>query len=718
MGWLWILDQDVTNRFEGQKWQVPSEVYSAPVVLKSGTKWTKKELEDLLNDAGYRFGKNSQQVGWAAKSRTKVSANLRSFDNADGHHKGRRLIFSFPNGELRIQTLAGDLVKAAYLEPQVIGHLYGGNSEQREILTYDQIPSTLIEILTTTEDRDFFSHHGISLMGILRAAWVNLNHGSRIQGGSTLTQQLVKNMFLTSERTYTRKIKEVFMSLLLEYRYSKQEILTAYMNEVYLAQLGSRELRGFAAASRYFFGRPLNELNISEYALLVGMVKGPSLYNPKRNPDRAKQRRNVIINLLHDQSKLSASDARILKHEPIKLNEANKQRSMFGDYLDVVQMQLERDFDRSVLATENLKIYTGVDVRAQRAATRALQGSTQQLAKRDKKLNHLQGAMVVTDRESGYVKAIVGSTKQLYTGFNRALGAVRPIGSLVKPPIYLSAIASGRYTWWSRVEDKRQPIKMSGNVWQPENYDRKEHGEVPLYIALAKSYNLATIDLVTQLGFSRVDQVLKELGVKRPFRMLPSVALGAIELSPFEVARLYQPIASIGKSSELGIVLAVANHDGQILKRFNHKGRVPFTSSSLAVAREGMVLVPQLGTAKAAQKAFPDLRFAAKTGTTNNQRDSWYVSITEDTVSTIWLGLDNNNPMSITGSSGAQRVWIDFAHRYTQNSLSKKLPKGALRLNILEDEFKIAADRCQQKISLTFIDGTQPNDSSSCIWPF
>ncbi|ADZ90367.1 transglycosylase domain-containing protein [Marinomonas mediterranea] len=718
MGWLWVLDQEVTNRFEGQKWQVPSEVYSAPVVLKSGSRWTKKELEDLLNDAGYRFGKNSQEVGWAARSRTKVSANLRPYTNADGQHKGQRLIFSFPNGVLKIQSLTGAPVKTAYLEPQVIGYLYGGSSEQREILTYEQIPSTLIEILTATEDRNFFSHHGISLMGIARAAWVNVSHGSRVQGGSTLTQQLVKNMFLTSERTYTRKITEVFMSLLLEYHYSKQEILTAYMNEVYLAQLGSRELRGFAAASRYFFGRPLKELNISEYALLVGMVKGPSLYNPKRNTERAKERRNVVINLLVEQQKLEVADARILKREPIRLSQTNKQRSMFGDYLDVVQMQLERDFDRSVLATENLKIYTGIDVRAQRAATSALRESAKRISKRDNALKQLQGAMVVTDRETGYVKAIVGSTQRVYTGFNRALGAVRPIGSLVKPPIYLSALASGRFTWWSRVEDKRQSINLGGNVWRPENYDRKEHGEVPLYMALAKSYNLATIDLVTKIGFSRVEQVLKDLGVKRPFRMVPSVALGAIELSPFEVARLYQPIASLGESSELGIVLAVLGQDGQVHKRFNRKGSVPFTASALAVAREGMVLVPKLGTAKAAQNVFPSLRFAAKTGTTNNQRDSWYVSITEDTVSTIWLGLDKNLPMSITGSSGAQKVWIDFAKRYSQNSLSDQLPKGASRATVLEDEFEIAADRCDNKITLAFITGTQPDEKRACIWMF
>lgn len=717
-GWVWWLNGQVVSRFEGQKWQVPSEVYSAPVILSSGAPWKKQDLENLLEETGYRFGRNSQNVGWAARSQTKVSAHLRSYVDHLGFHESERRIFSFQDGRLVIQALNGDEIDEARIEPQRIGFLYGGNTESRQILTYDDIPKPLIDILIAVEDQDFYQHWGISPTGIARAVLVNLTHGSRRQGGSTLTQQLVKNMYLSSERTYTRKLTEVVMSLLLEYHYSKEAIITAYMNEVYLAQLGSSALHGFAAASQHFFGRPLNELNIDEFALLVGMVKGPSLYNPERSPNRAKDRRNTVLAILKSQGRLSDVDYRSLIKQPIRLADKQKERSVFGDYLDLVAMQLSRDFDETTLATKNLRIYTGVDIRAQRAASLAMQRQVAALEKRDPKLKGLQGAMVVTDRLNGQVRAVVGSSGQHYTGFNRALGAVRPIGSLVKPPLYLSALATGRYTWWSEIEDKKLRFNVGGQVWEPENYDRRTHGVVHLYEAMAKSYNLATVSLANQIGFDRVGDTLRQLGVKRPFTMHPAMALGALELSPFEVSRLYQPIASEGKSSELGVVLAVMDQKDQLMKRFDQHNDVPFTDALLAVTLDGMTKTPKIGTAKAAQAAFPNLNFAAKTGTTNQQKDSWFVGITGDYSSTVWLGDDNNVPLSITGSSGALKVWVDFTKNVNPRSLPDTLPNGAARYNVLDSKFEIAADRCKDKTPLAFILGTEPKDSTSCFWPF
>ncbi|MFQ3187274.1 MAG: penicillin-binding protein 1B, partial [Marinomonas primoryensis] len=692
-GWVWWLNGQVVSRFEGQKWQVPSEVYSAPIILISGAPWKKQDLENLLEETGYRFGRNSQKVGWAARSRTKVSAHLRSYVDHLGFHESERRIFSFQDGRLVIQALNGDEINEARIEPQRIGILYGGNTESRQILTYDEIPKPLIAILIAVEDQEFYHHWGISLTGIARAVVVNFTHGSRRQGGSTLTQQLVKNMYLSSERTYTRKLTEVVMSLLLEYHYSKEAIITAYMNEVYLAQLGSSALHGFAAASQHFFGRPVNELNLDEFALLVGMVKGPSLYNPERSPNRAKARRNTVLAVLKDQGRLSDSDYKRLVEQPIRLASKQKERSVYGDYLDLVAMQLSRDFDEATLATKNLRIYTGVDIRAQRAASIAMRRQVAALEQRDPKLKGLQGAMVVTDRLSGQVRAVVGSSGQRYTGFNRALGAVRPIGSLVKPPLYLSALATGRYTWWTKIEDKRLRFNVGGQIWEPENYDRKTHGVVHLYEAMAKSYNLATVSLAQQIGFDRVGDTLRQLGVKRSFTMHPAMALGALELSPFEVSRLYQPIASQGRSSELGVVLAVMDQNDQLLKRFDRKNDVPFTDALLAVTLDGMTKTPKIGTARAAQAAFPNLNFAAKTGTTNEQKDSWYVGITGDYSSIVWLGDDDNVPLSITGSSGAQKVWIDFTQNVNPRSLPDGLPNGAARFNVLDNKFEMAADR-------------------------
>lgn len=716
--WVWWLDQELVQNFEGQKWQVPAEVYSAPTLLRTGDQWRKQDLEKSLQQAGYRFGRNSQEIGWAARSSTKVSAHLRSFADHTGNYPAQRRIFSFENGLLQIKTVAGKAVASAILEPQLIGHLYGGSAESRILLSYDQIPTRLIDTLLAVEDKDFYQHIGISFTGIARAFWVNLQAGSRKQGGSTLTQQLIKNMYLSSERSYSRKIREVIMALLLEYRFSKQDILTAYVNEVYLAQFGNKAIHGFAAASKHFFARPLNELSIDEMAALVGIVKGPSLYNPKRHPKRAEERRDVVLNLLYQQGFISQSQYRVALNKPLKTRTQAGTRRLYGDFLDLVAFQLSRDFDKATLATESLKIYTGLDTRVQQAVLESMNSQVKALIKSKKGLQDLQGAIVVTDAKNGQVKAILGSSNGHYTGFNRALAAVRPIGSLVKPPIYLEAIANRDFTWLTLLEDDETRFDVDGQIWQPENFDHKYHGYVPMYQALAKSYNLATLDLAYRIGFDEVGEALRRLGVEREFTMFPAVALGAIELSPFEVARLYQPIASAGESSQLGIVASVITSDGEVLKEFRQDTRVPYSKAALATLRDGMRLSAQIGTTRAAQAALPNLVFAAKTGTTNQQRDSWYQGITADYSTTIWLGADDNHPLSITGSSGAQKVWIEMMKRLNPTSLEDVLPNGSEHFQVSASEFKLAADRCDDKLMLPFLEGTEPNDKNFCIWPF
>ncbi|KZM40796.1 penicillin-binding protein [Marinomonas sp. SBI22] len=716
--WVWWLDKELVQHFEGQKWQVPAEVYSAPTLLRSGDQWRKQDLEKSLQQAGYRFGRNSQEIGWAARSLTKVSAHLRSFSDHTGDYPAQRRIFSFPDGHLEIKTVAGRKVSSAILEPQLIGHLYGGNSESRILLTYDEIPKHLIDTLLAVEDRDFYEHIGISFTGIARAFWVNLQAGSRRQGGSTLTQQLIKNMYLSSERSYSRKIREVIMALLMEYRFSKQEILTAYVNEVYLAQHGNKAIHGFAAASQHFFARPLKELSIDEMATLVGTVKGPSLYNPKRHPKRAKERRDVVLNLLYQQDFITEAQYKVSLSKALKTRTQAGTRSLYGDFLDLVAFQLSRDFDKKTLATQSLKIYTGLDTRVQQAVLESMTSQVKSLKRAKKGLKDLQGAIVVTDAHNGQVKAILGSSDGRYTGFNRALAAVRPIGSLVKPPIYLEALANQSFTWLTLLEDDETRFEVGGELWEPENFDHKYHGNVPMYQALAKSYNLATLDLAYRIGFEEVGDALRRLGVEREFTMFPAVALGALELSPFEVARLYQPIASAGESSQLGIVASVLTSEGGVLKEFSQDTRVPYSKAALATLRDGMKLSAQIGTTRAAQAALPNLVFAAKTGTTNQQRDSWYQGITADYSTTIWLGADDNHPLSITGSSGAQKVWIEMMKRLNPTSLEEVLPHGSEYFQVSRNEFKLAADRCDDKVTLSFLEGTAPEDKNFCIWPF
>ena len=574
----------------------------------------------------------------------------------------RRLTHFFRGRRVTALHGAGGEPALVRLQPQVVGHIYPAHREDSVLVNLDQVPRYFVDALIAVEDRYFWTHHGVSLRGIARAAWANLRAGAAVQGGSTLTQQLAKSLFLTPERSLWRKAREALIALILEARYDKRAILEAYLNEIYLGQQGARAIHGFGLAARFYFGRPLAELDLAESALLIGLARGASLYDPRRHPRRARQRRNRVLAVLRargliDERIEQRARSRALGVTPRPAGSM----SAHPGFIDLVRRQLRRDYRASDLRSRGLRIFTTLDPRVQRAAEQTLATRVAQLQRG--RPGRLQGAVVVTARNSGEVLALVGDRDPRASGFNRALDAVRPIGSLVKPAIYLAALERpARYRLDTPLEDRPVTIRSTGGQpWKPRNYDGRAHGRVPLYRALAHSYNLATVRLGLALGTATVADTLRDLGVARPVPRYPSMLLGAVDLAPIEAAGVYQTIASGGFRMPLRATRALPDARGAVSARDALPPQRAFPARGTARLNAALQAVMNEGTGRAAYRTLPaGLALAGKTGTTDGRRDSWFAGFDGERLAVVWLGRDDNGPAQLSGASGALRVWIDL----------------------------------------------------------
>lgn len=451
------------------------------------------------------------------------------------------------------------------------------------------------------------------------------------------------------------------MALLLELHYSKEEILQAYLNEVYLGQAGRRAIHGFGLASRFYFGKPLNELDHAEIATLVGLVKGASYYNPRRNPQRAKERRDLVLALMENQQIITSAERIRAQAQPLQTADANRagQRE-YPAFLELARAQLQRDYRLEDLQSEGLHIFTTLDPWAQHAVEAAAAVHLQRLEQRHpQQRGQLQTAAVITSVDGGEVRALLGGREAEFFGFNRALNARRAIGSLSKPVVFLAALDSGRWHWGSMIDDKEVTVSgPGGQLWQPQNYNRRSYGPVPLVDALALSLNQSTARLGMNVGLSKVADTFRRLGLEDEVPPYPSMLLGAIPMSPLQVAGLYQSIASQGFVMPLRSIEAVTDLQGQTLSSYGLRGEQRFDASLMRWLRWGLEQVAERGTAKALAPAL-SLPLAAKTGTSNDQRDAWFAGFDNQHVGVVWVGRDDNAPMPFAGSGAALPVWRD-----------------------------------------------------------
>lgn len=713
------LDAQVRSKFEGKRWALPAKVYARPLELYPGLILKQKHLIQELEQIGYQRVPNVLTPGQYSVHGEEVDIHRRYVRLWDDEEAAARIHLRFLKNELAGVWLDGKPTEIARLEPLLIGGIYPAHNEDRQLVQLDDVPQLLIDTLIAVEDRNFYEHWGVSPKSIARAMLVNIQKGSVKQGGSTLTQQLAKNFFLTQERTLRRKAIEALMAILIEIHYDKDEILEAYLNEVFLGQSGRRAIHGFGLASQFYFGKHISALNAYEIATLVGIVKGPSYYSPKRKSERSLERRNVVLQVMYEQGLITEYENKVWSIKPLGVVQYNQyQKVEYPAYLDLVRRQLRQDYAEGDLTSEGLKIFTSLNPIVQRSAEQAI-------SKRLKRIESgyrmpeksLQGAVIVASTESGEVEAVVGDRNTRYFGFNRALDARRSIGSLAKPAVYLTALRSGKYTLTTPLDDSEVEISgAQGKIWAPQNYDKKSHGIVPLYFAMANSYNQSTARLGMEVGLANVANTFKDLGVIRSLPHYPSISLGAFEMTAIDVAEMYQTIAASGFHTPLKAIRGVTTADGQLLSRYGYQVKQTVKTEPIYLLQKAMQQTVLQGTARYLKSRFDSsLNLAGKTGTSDSQRDSWFAGFSGDRLAVVWVGRDDNGSMPITGSSGALRVWAD-----TMNDLPLK-PLYPLPTEFIEEYWVeprndlLSKEGCEGAVLMPYIKGTSPQIQSECV---
>lgn len=721
--WVVYLDSQVTRRFEGHRWEVPSRVYASPLELYEGAGLSAADLILELQALGYRQDASLSSPGTWHRQGPGVRLRSRGFHFADGEEPPRRLSVRF-NGQGigGLQVEQGPVAPVVRLEPQAIGGIYPAHNEDRILIRLDQMPPLFYESLLLTEDRDFESHHGVAPLSIARAMLANIRAGRVVQGGSTITQQLVKNFYLSAEQTYWRKLNEAVMAILLELRYPKEEIIESYLNEVYLGQAGQRAIHGVGLASQFYFGKPFKDLKVQESALLVAMVRGPTYYNPRRYPERARERRNRVLGLLEEQGHLPEGAASKATSSPLGVIEKPRfEANPYPAFMDLVREHLRRDYDDKDLQSSGLRIFTTLEPRVQNTAAEELSETLDRLSDRaGPGTKSLQGAMVITRPQSGEVKAVVGSRSEGTMGFNRALAARRPIGSLIKPAIYLTALEQPeRYTLTSTLQDEPFRIEFdNGDEWTPRNFDGESHGEVALYRALSLSYNQATVRLGLDVGLTPVRDMLQRLGLQRRPGAYPALLLGSLDLSPLQVTELYQTLAASGYRVPLRSITAVTTADGETLSRYDLDIRQVVDPAPMHLLHYALQETVRDGTGRGVYHFLPEsLHVAGKTGTTDGGRDTWFAGFTGNSLGVTWVGTDDNVPTLLTGGSGALRVWGRVMAELPQQSLSPVVP-GNVDYHWIDEETGLRTrENCQGARRIPYIAGSEPTDSTPCDEP-
>ena len=714
------LDWQVRSQFEGKRWAIPARVYARPLELYQGKSLSAQQLERQLSLMGYRIQFSPKAAGSYSRDGERFLIHNRRFQFWDGVEPQRivevvldRQAVTSIRDESNDTTI--DLLR---LEPMHIGGIYPLHKEDRVLIQLSQAPKNLLAALLVIEDRRFYDHYGVDPKAIARALWTNLRAGKTLQGGSTLTQQLVKNFFLSNERTLWRKVNEAIMSLLLDFHYEKNEILEAYLNEIYLGQDGGRAIHGFGLASQFYFGKNVEKLELSEMATLVALIRGPNYYHPKRAPKRLMARRNLILDKLAEENIIQAWQARLASRQPLGLQTyASRGANYYPAFIELVRRQLRKEYNEKDLQSEGLKIFTTLDPWIQDQAEIALQKTAQQLNPVSKSSSVLQGAVLVSSTTDGEVYAIVGDRKPRYTGFNRALDAVRPIGSLIKPAVYLTALSRKQeFNPATILED--EAIRLLGpdkKTWAPGNFDHKTHGNVPMFEALTRSYNLATVSLGLRLGFEPIQKTLKRLGVERNVPPYPSMLLGAVGMSPLDVMQMYHTYATGGFRSPLRSIQSVMTAKGKPLQRFPLQVKQVIDAKLIHQLNTLLRRVVTDGTARRLNNWMAkEIVIAGKTGTTNDLRDSWFAGFSGSHLAVVWMGNDQNKSTGLTGSSGAMRVWANmFKQIETQDLILNDMSE--LDYQYIDHHNGLLVDEnCSRAVRLPFFPAQAPTEMSDC----
>jgi len=682
--YVFDLDEKVISKFEGKRWELPARVFSRPLDMYKGKLLNASHLEQELTQLlHYRKVSDPQETGEFRRKGNSFVIHTRGFQFADDIEPERLIKLSIRKGRISSLSMVqnNSPLTLMRLEPSLIGNFYPKHNEDRVLIRLKDVSPMLIKGLLAVEDKKFYEHWGVNPMAVGRAIVANIKAGHTVQGGSTITQQLVKNYFLTNEKTWERKLKEAIMAVLLEVHYSKDEILETYLNEIYLGQDGNRGIHGVGLASQFYFNRPIQEIKIHEIAMLIGLAKGASYYNPRRNPKLALERRNLVLDQMVIGGAIDQAQAELSKQEKLQVQIKPSGVSPFPAYLELVRKQLKRDYREEDLRNEGMLIFTSMDPIVQLISEGVVRKRVRKLERSQRiRKGRLNGAMVVSTVQGGEILAVVGGRDARYAGYNRALDAKRQIGSLVKPAIFLTALEQKRrFTLATRLSDDKVTVK---------------------------------------LGLNKVIDKIHALGVTSKIPEFPSILLGALELSPMEVQQMYQTIAAGGEYSPLKAIRSVMNTKGETLNRYPISVKQVASREATYLLSHTMHKITTVGTAKSLSKMLPAWKkVAGKTGTTNNKRDSWFAGFSGEHVATVWVGRDDNKPTNLTGGTGALKVWGDLMRVLPTKAFSPRRPSSVRWVKIDKESGLRLNPNCGTPLVLPFIKGTAPRKTRYCAPP-
>jgi penicillin-binding protein 1B len=715
----WYLSSQVEKRFSARRWHIPSTVYSDTTLLYPGQRFNPPIFTRKLVNLGYR-SVNHRPAKKGDIQITPVEINIFLNDlKTPWRTRGGfpvRVISSDNKIETILRIDSGDKVPILELEPEEIMQFFGPERERRHLISIEQVPEHLVRAVLAAEDHRFFQHSGIDFRGILRALITNLRHGAIRQGGSTLTQQLAKNYFLTPARTLTRKFKEILLAVIIELKYDKNEILEIYLNEIYMGQKGSVAINGFGEASYFYFGKPVKELTLSEAAIMAGLIKAPNHYSPYRDKARCRSRRDVVLQSMHRQEWLSETELQVELKQPIKAVGFTVSDTKAPYFIDYLTEQLNALYRPEDLSSLGLSVYTTLDTQVQMAAEGALSKGLVRLESSNPDLQReapeqkLQGAIVVMQPKTGHILAMVGGRNYSTSQFNRITQARRQPGSAFKPFVYLSGL--DKFTPATLLSNDPKSYTVDGKLWEPKNFEPVTEYTVSLKNALKKSYNLATVDLAMKIGLDQIVDMTAKFNFSTPLKPYPSLALGAFEVIPLELARAYCVFAAEGvQPFPLSLEGVVDEHD-KILEQthLNIERLIPPAEAFIMTAM--LQSVVKEGTARSLKWRGVSWPVAGKTGTTNDFRDAWFVGYTPDILALVWVGFDNGDPIAATGAAAALPIWADLMNAIPQyrSESEFKAPRGVEKISVCSVTGLIAVDDCPLPTEEYFLAGRTPTE--------
>ncbi len=722
--------KQAVGRFEVRRLSLPTRIFTYLSPVSPGSALQPDDLVEKLNRLGYRSAAEVKEPGDYAVARGQIDVFTRAFTHPSGAYPSQPVRVMFSGGAITsvVALPAARNVTNAAVEPELLTSILGEQLENRRPAKLDQIPQQLQDAVIVTEDVRFWYHPGVDPIGIFRAAFRNVRARGVSQGASTLTQQLVKNYYLTSERTFRRKIVEAFMAIILDAKYSKREILEAYLNDIYLGRNRSISIVGVGEAAHFYFGKPLAQITLPEAALLAGMIRGPNNYSPFTHPVAALARRTTVLGVMLkngkiDQATYEQAIAAPLPHKPFRERTG---LSSIPFYVDRVLQEMATDYGIKDVKGRGLEIFTAIDLAAQDTAMRTLEAGLEGLERSNRRLRRsdpqkaLQGVMLVVDVPTGEIRALIGGRNYNVSQFNRVLNAKRHVGSLFKPFVYLTAfepsLSQQNITPATLVSDTRFVLQRTfSEDWSPRNYSEDYRGTVTVQRALELSLNSASVRIGLACGLPAIFRTAKALGIEEELQENPAVLLGAVGIPPIQMAQAYSTLARIGLRVPLRAIRFVTNDRGKVISAGD-----PVKPVQVFPARDVFILDSVMkgpidhGTAYVVRRIGFRNTAAGKTGTTNDMRDAWFVGFTPRTLALTWVGFDDNSPIGLAGGDAAAPIWARYmlAQAAGQPNVDFAEPHGIVKREVDKISGGLAVAECPPiaVVTMAFKEGTQPTD--------